>query len=895
MSNATGPSDKLQALRQRAAAATTPAERVKTTLLLAEALWLNAPADATPLLELVVTESEKNGQTSDGARAASMLSELRRRAGDLDASARYAELVLRAADATSDRRIRAGGLNLVGMVHQERGSYQQALECFEECLKLSRETAFEQGEQSALNQLAGTYGLRGQSSKALECYRQCLEASSKAGDVFGRAIHLHNIGWTLVSMGRWTEATEYFHRTIALCEEHGFRDLLLTAQMSLGELSLKRSDYENATLMFSAVIEAERETRHSGRLLREALSNLGWTHFRGGGLAKAEETLDEAARLSETAEDRCLLATIGCRRAELALVRGRLDAAGDLLAQAARHAAELDLLRERGEVLRVEALLSEARARTDVALDLFLQSETTLEPLGDTFELARTRLQRGRLFVDLLRSEEALPLLQAAARTFRRLSVVAEAEEASRLLYRLEVSADRSSALVQGLFGITALDLAPERLVERALSILCDNLQFDHGVVLVGGRPVMTKGQPDLAKLPKRLTSPTQTDLALFLPIRQDRRLVGQVWLRRKRPLATRVKPGLLELIGRMLAPSLLKLGELQVLETGPVPEIPGLRFRGVVGQNREVLEVLALIPRVAGAPASVLVSGESGTGKELIARALHESGPRADRPFVPVNCAAVPENLLEAEFFGVEAGAATGVAARPGKFELANGGTIFLDEIGDMSPGLQSKLLRVIEEKAVTRVGGAKEAPVDVRIVAATNMDLESRVVDGRFRRDLLYRLNTVQLVLPPLHRRREDIPTLTSFFVARTAQEYNRTARPASAEVLALFAEYPWPGNIRQLQHVIERAAIVATGDAIEVADLPLELRQTGPASVTRPVPATRTERRKAAAESERAMLLDAISRANGNVRAAIKLSGYSRTHFYRLLQKHDIRPQV
>ncbi len=894
MNSTTDVPDKLQALRAQVTAAATPAGRVEATLQLGEELWLSAPADAMPLLELVVTESEKTGQTSDGARAASMLSELRRRAGDLNGSARYAKLVLRAADATGDRRIRAGGLNLVGMVHQERGSYQQALECFEECLKLSRETAFEQGEQSALNQLAGTYGLRGQSSKALECYRQCLEASSKAGDVFGRAIHLHNIGWTLVSMGRWTEATEYFHRTLALCEEHGFRDLLLTARMSLGELSLKRSDYENATLMFSAVIEAERETRHSGRLLREALSNLGWTHFRGGGLAKAEETMDEAARLSETAEDRCLLASLCRRRAELALAQGRLDAARDFLAQAARHASDLDLRKEQGETLRVEALLSEARAKTDVALDLLLQSETVLEPLGDTYELALTRLQRGRLLVDLGQSDKALPLLQAAARTFRRLSVVAEAEEASRLLYRLEVSADRGSALVQGLFGISALDLAPERLVERAVSILCDNLQFDQGVVLVGGRPVVTKGQPDLAKLPKRLTSPTQTDRALFLPIRQDRRLVGQLWLRRKRPLATRVKPGLLELIGRMLAPSLLKLGELQVLETGPVPEIPGLRFRGVVGQNREVLEVLALIPRVAGAAASVLVCGESGTGKELIARALHESGPRADRPFVPVNCAAVPENLLEAEFFGVEAGAATGVAARPGKFELANGGTIFLDEIGDMSPGVQSKLLRVIEDKAVTRVGGTKAAPVDVRVIAATNMDLESRVVDGRFRRDLLYRLNTVQFVLPPLHRRCEDIPALTSFFIARTAQEYNRTARPASAEVLALFTEYPWPGNVRQLQHVIERAAIVATGDTIEVADLPIELRQTAALSVAQPVPATRTERRKAAAESERAMLLDVISRANGNVRSAIKLSGYSRTHFYRLLQKHHIKPQ-
>jgi transcriptional regulator with PAS, ATPase and Fis domain len=278
------------------------------------------------------------------------------------------------------------------------------------------------------------------------------------------------------------------------------------------------------------------------------------------------------------------------------------------------------------------------------------------------------------------------------------------------------------------------------------------------------------------------------------------------------------------------------------------------------VGRNREVLDTLALIPRVAGTAVPVLIRGESGTGKELIARALHESGPRAEKPFVTVNCAAVPENLLEAEFFGVVKGAATGVEARPGKFELANGGTVFLDEIGDMSSGLQAKLLRVIEDKAVTRVGGTKATLVDVRVVAATNMDLDLRERQGLFRRDLMYRLN-------------------------------NRTVRRANDEVLALFAEYPWPGNIRQLQHVVERAVILAAGDTLEVTDLPLELRQTGTLSTARPVAVTRVERSNAVAEAERTMLFESLNRANGNATEAAKLTGYSRAQFYRLLRKHHI----
>jgi transcriptional regulator with GAF, ATPase, and Fis domain len=602
--------------------------------------------------------------------------------------------------------------------------------------------------------------------------------------------------------------------------------------------------------------------------------------------------LTEAARLCEAAGDRSVLATVCCRRAEVAMARGWLDAAGDLLAQSMRHATDLNRPREQGEALRVQALLSAARGDSTRALDLFGRSEAMLEPLGDTFELALARLQHGRELLELNRSEEARPKLQTAAQTFRRLAVVAEAEEATRLLYRIEMSTDRKAALSEGLLSITALDLAPEQFIAQALSMMCDSLRFEQGAVLVGGRPVALKGQPDLAELPRPHASPSQTDLALLLPVRRDRRLLGSVWLRRAQPAPTRVEPGLLELVSRALAPSLARLVELATIETGRTPRIPGLRYRGVVGRNRELLDVLGQIPRVAATTVPVLICGESGSGKELVARALHESGPRADGPFVTVNCAAVPENLLEAEFFGVEKGAATGVSARPGKFELADKGSIFLDEIGDMSPALQARFLRVIEDKVITRVGGAKEIRVDVRVIAATNMDLDQRERQSLFRRDLLYRLNTVQLVLPPLRRRKKDLPVLTEYFIARAAQEYDRPVRRASKEVLGLFAGFSWPGNIRQLQHVVERAVILAAGDTLQVADLPLELRPRRPVPTSTAAALTRPEQRRAADENERATLLNALGQTKGNVSEAAKLSGYSRAQFYRLLRKHHIK---
>jgi DNA-binding NtrC family response regulator/tetratricopeptide (TPR) repeat protein len=881
--------DKLQALRDGIASATTPAERVRAKMLLADELWLTDPAAARPLLEQLVAEADAAGEKKVWGEATNMLGGLLLKAGDLDGSVRHAELLLRSADATGDRYGRVCALHLIGHVHNLRGEFQRARECQEERLRISREIGFSRGESTALSALATLYGEQGDLEKCQVYYREALEVNTKAGALPNQASNLANIGNNLARMGRWAEATEYLHRAIALCEEHSFHDTLLNSRLSLGVLSLRRADSEDAARTFRAIIAAEREAKSTGRIFTYSLANLGWTYFQAGDLARAGEMLDEAARVSEAARDRVALAILDCNRAELALAQGRLDEAGKLLAEATRHAADLKLRREQAEALRVEALLAAARGNTGQALELFGRSEALFEPSGDTDDLARARLEHGHLLVELGRAEEALPLLRASARTFRRLGVVDAGEEASRLLYQVEARTNRDSALLSELLSIRSLSLAPERFIERALGMLCESLRFEQGAVLVGDRPVALKGRLDLAELPRERSALSQTDNALILPVSWDHCVLGSVWLRRAAPNATRAEAGLLELVSYMLAPSLARLAELETIEARRAPDITGLHYRGLVGRNREVLELMALVPRVAATDVPVLVRGESGSGKELIARALHESGPRADKPFVTVNCAAVPEGLLEAEFFGVEAGAATGVASRPGKFELAESGTIFLDEIGDMSPALQAKLLRAIEAGTVTRVGGSRETKVEVRVIAATNMDLDIREREGLFRRDLLYRLNTVQFVLPPLRRRPEDVPILTRYFITKSAQKYGRDVRQANEEVLALFAEYHWPGNIRQLQHVIERAVILSSGSELQVSDLPPELRQSGSTADT--PESLRSRFRDKTDESERAMLVEALRQAKGSTSEAIRLTGYSTSHFYRLLRKHHL----
>jgi two-component system NtrC family response regulator len=249
-------------------------------------------------------------------------------------------------------------------------------------------------------------------------------------------------------------------------------------------------------------------------------------------------------------------------------------------------------------------------------------------------------------------------------------------------------------------------------------------------------------------------------------------------------------------------------------------------RFGNLIGKSKKMRDIFDTIQKVAPSGATVLIEGESGTGKELVARSIHFNGPRREKPFVAVNCSALAENLLESELFGHEKGAFTGaVASKKGRFELADGGTLFLDEIGELSPNLQVKLLRVLQEKLFERVGGVRTISVDIRIIAATNKDLQQEMQDGRFREDLYYRLNVVHIVLPPLKERQEDIRLLVNHFIKKYASERQSAAPVAGVdqEVDRLFFDYNWPGNIRELENVIERVMILCPGDIIRVSDLP------------------------------------------------------------------------
>jgi two-component system response regulator PilR (NtrC family) len=310
-------------------------------------------------------------------------------------------------------------------------------------------------------------------------------------------------------------------------------------------------------------------------------------------------------------------------------------------------------------------------------------------------------------------------------------------------------------------------------------------------------------------------------------------------------------------------------------------------RDRSIIGNSQPMQRVFELVARVAGTRANVLITGDSGTGKEMVARAIHAEGDRADRAFVALNCAAIPENLLESELFGHVKGAFTGaVQNKAGLFELADGGTLFLDEIGELTLPIQVKLLRAIQEKTFRRVGETADGHVDVRIVAATNRRLEDEVRAGHFREDLYYRVNVIEIPLPPLRERVDDIPLLIAHFVDKYARELGKEVDGFSEEAMARLLAYPFPGNVRELENVVERAAALSRGTTIGVEALPPSLIDPMPSGNAAQIPEGGIELESVVNDFERALLTEALRMSGGVKKKAAQLVGVSfRSFRYRL----------
>jgi transcriptional regulator with GAF, ATPase, and Fis domain len=343
-----------------------------------------------------------------------------------------------------------------------------------------------------------------------------------------------------------------------------------------------------------------------------------------------------------------------------------------------------------------------------------------------------------------------------------------------------------------------------------------------------------------------------------------------------------------LSAVAVICAIALLNVRRLSVLEKEKNELLGTFRsHRNMIGESSGMLKVFELISKVASTNSTVLIRGESGTGKELVARAIHMNSPRASKPFVAINCSALPEFLLESELFGHEKGAFTGaISQKKGKLEVAEGGTVFLDEIGEIPTSVQVKLLRILQEHEFDRVGGTRPIKTDVRFVAATNKNLEQAILEGSFRKDLFYRLNVVTIDLPPLRERREDIPLLTTYFAKKFCQESKKHPIGIASETRAWLNNYDWPGNVRELQNVIERAIVLTSNDVILPEDLPESLLENGSGDLKN------MKYHAALRDTKRNLLLKAIEQAGGNYSEAARNLGIQPNNFHRLARSLNIK---
>jgi transcriptional regulator with PAS, ATPase and Fis domain len=315
-----------------------------------------------------------------------------------------------------------------------------------------------------------------------------------------------------------------------------------------------------------------------------------------------------------------------------------------------------------------------------------------------------------------------------------------------------------------------------------------------------------------------------------------------------------------------------------------------------MIGQNERMQRIFRLIEKVANSDSTIIIQGETGTGKGLVAKAIHENSHRKDKPFVQINCGAIPENLLESELFGHVKGAFTGaIAAKPGKFEIANGGTIFLDEIGDMSHDLQVKLLKVLEESEFERVGGCQTIKTDVRFVAATHQNLEAAVENGTFREDLYYRLFVIPLTLPPLRDRKSDIPLLITHFMEQLNQKKHTQVTGISEKAMELMTAHSWPGNVRELRNMMERLIVLTQEGEIYPSDLPQKLRNTR-SNISAIIPDIEMSDQgvclsTAVADFEKSLIFQSMKIANGVKKNAAKLLNINRTTLIEKIKRHNI----
>lgn len=770
--------------------------------------------------------------------------------------------------------------------------------------------------------------------RALECFRRNLELKMRLSDLSGVALSYNAIGHIYLRKGHFRRSHDQLVSALQLFQEIRDRSGAALVYYNLADLHRHKQEYEKAGHYLKKSLKMAGEIGEESRTA-DCMLLQGRIHLEQSELPQASKTLTQAQQLFAKGKNRLGEAETQLALAELSLQNQDLIEAEEHLEkvqQFVRSSGNKWLEAFSDEIC---AKLLQARGDQNGCLKRLSHSAATFKSFGARCELGRVYLELGKLKLENGRTIEGKAFLSEALSLFEKSEVEGRTKEATTLLAQIkqmpQLEKERTRTFYK-LADILNSVWDTDELLAKALELVIELLNAERGAIILfsegdkGFEIKVSRGlEPETSKDAIAISRRVLTDVIrsdsplivddatsnpqfamsesvvmynilsiLCVPLRTRERLIGTVYLdHRSLPALFSLEDvDFLRAFASLIATAIEK-SELYVKAHEEIFQLKETlhqyyEYPHIVGKSAKMQEIFNLVEKVADSKTSVLILGESGTGKELIAHLIHERSQRKDGPFIRVNCAALAESILESELFGIEEKAATGVAFRKGKFELADGGTIFLDEIGDMSLSVQAKVLRVLQEKEFERVGGQRSIKVDIRIVSATNQDLQKKVQENAFRTDLFYRLNPIVVTIPPLRERKEDIPLLTRYFVKKYAEENKKPQVKITRNIMSAMLIHSWRGsNVRELQHFIERATLLS-----ENGNLPQHLMEE-----------LNVEKESADFDKpgklqevldwvEKKRILRALERNRWNqVRAAAEL-GLNETTLRRRMQKHSIR---
>ncbi|HEY7727081.1 MAG TPA: sigma 54-interacting transcriptional regulator, partial [Candidatus Eisenbacteria bacterium] len=851
------------------------------------------------------------------------------RTGDWNAAREHIESAIATYRRADFQDGMARAYNNLSLVYKNQCRFKEAARFLEQALRLSERTGQYHDAASYVHNLGLVHEKMGDWDLAEEHYRRALQMHTEVGFPAGRARSLSCLGNLLRKRGAWAESETLIRESLAIASERGYPRETVLAREALGDWFMDRGQPESGRSEYEAALSLADQVAPESDLTSELLRRLGDAALRGGDLPLAERNgeraLAVARRLGDRIEEGCslrLLGLVAAEQGDMSAARERTTQAAEILGRIGKryelaklHLAAGVVWRKRARKGKSRAILEESVAhlrRAVAGFENFARSGLTARAL---LELARSQLLTGVVDEAVIHLDHASALVSAEAEPelvreigdFRReleqgliegtaetTNEFAAFEEIRRVLSSGDAESslgDILSIVVRRAGAARGFVVAPQAdgvqvvsasgLTLRAAQDLWKELARRIGVERLSRAPIVTSragADERFRDLPSALHFAPRTTLVM-LPLTLPSGQAGYLYLDRPEdgllgPFKQR-EVNLMAVLSNHVAVAILEHQRQRLAR-----ENLALRGRllgtandhGIVTRSSELLEILSLLERVAPSDATILIEGETGSGKGLLARAVHTASTRAAKPFIQVNCAALPEQLLESELFGHVQGAFTGaVRDKAGLFIEASGGTLFLDEVDKTAITTQGKLLQVLDNREVRPVGGNKATKVDVRVVCATNVNLTQRIARGEFLEDLYYRLNDIIFRVPPLRERPEDIPILVEHYMRRYATELGKAVSVVEPEVIRTFAELPWRGNVRELEKVVKRMVVLANdGEALSLRLVPRELLT--PVQEAPEGPATLREE---VAKVERRLISQALERHHWNkVQAAREL---------------------